>query len=384
MTSSSQSIPASMKAWVAEAPGAGAVIKQVPTPEVQPGTVVAKVLSTFIYQSRRDTLKATGKAPYFTNPYPYIPGSHAVVRVAATGPDTTAFSVGQLAIVDIFVTARDDRTGVQILWGTFDGGSPASKKFAADNWRNGHYAEYVRVPLENIHPLDEARLCGSPSAGGLGYSIPELVVIPSLAVIEAGYRRVNLRAGETVVISPATGHYSVAAVALADAIGANIIALSRNGERLQKIKEFFPRIKTLQPTGDVKQDTEAIKKLANGPVDVVADVSSPAMVGSTHIASCMAAVKNYGRICLLGGRGDPSLPISYRDVVFRNLKIEGSYMFQWEDVRSVIKMVETGVLKLGKDSIFPVVAEFSIDNLEQAVAKIETDPGLGNLVVLNP
>ncbi|KAL2019041.1 hypothetical protein VTK56DRAFT_10145 [Thermocarpiscus australiensis] len=384
MSASSPQIPPTMKAWVLERPGGGVVLKRVPSPEVQPGAVVAKVLKVFMYPARVDILKASDTIPHFTYPYPHVPGNSAVVRVVATGPDTTAFSVGQLAVVDIFVRARDDPNNVQILWGVFDGPTPASKKFTADNWRNGLLAEYVRAPLENIHPVDEARLCGSPADGGLGYSIPELVLLPAFAVVYAGFERINLKAGETIVVSPATGHYSMAAVALASAIGANVVAVSRNAERLQKLQQLFPRVKTLQPTGDVDQDTAAIKTLANGPVDVFADVSSPAMYGTTHIASCMAAVKPYGRILLMGGRADPALPISYAHAVFNNLTIHASYMYEQEDVRGLIRLVESGVLRIGSGGGFPVVAEFPLESPEEAFNKVKSDLGLGGTVVISP
>lgn len=50
---------------------------------------------------------------------------------------------------DTLIRARDDPEGVQVLWGFWEGPTEASRRFAADNWARGSYAEFVRAPLEN-------------------------------------------------------------------------------------------------------------------------------------------------------------------------------------------------------------------------------------------
>ena len=120
-------------------------MKIVPTPEAVPGSVAVKVLATTADANAPRIL--SGEVG-FTFPVPFIPGTRVVGRFAATGPDTTSLSVGQLVLLEPFIRGRDD-TDVQFLWGAWDGPSPLSKKLMADNWRNGVFAVYARAPLEN-------------------------------------------------------------------------------------------------------------------------------------------------------------------------------------------------------------------------------------------
>ncbi|KAK0702774.1 hypothetical protein B0H67DRAFT_595085 [Lasiosphaeris hirsuta] len=375
-------IPPTMKALVYESKDTGITLNTVPTPKVHPGAVLCKVLASYISAGIGERLGPSAGPVFLTHPIPMIPGVYSIGRVVAIGPDTTKLTVGQLVLIDPFVRGRDD-SDVQILLAAFDGPTPASKKLAAEYWRNGTYAEYVRSPLENTWALDEARLCGSPSDGGLGYTIPELIAIPIFTCCYGGLRGIDLKAGETIIISPATGHFSMSAVAIANAIGANVTAVSRNAERLKKLQEMFPLIRTVIPTGDVAKDTEAIVA-GGGLADVVMDVSPPAATGSTYIESCIGALKQYGRISLMGGRMDPKLPIGFFQLMFKNLTVRGQYAYEREDVKGLIKLVESGRLPIGKKAGLPTVAEVSLEQFKDALAAAARDPGLTGFVTFVP
>jgi len=373
-------IPPTMKAIVIESIAAGSSLQIVPTPEVHAGSVICQSLVTYISASIASRLRPSEDEPYFTHPLPFSPGGYFISRVVAVGPDATKLKVGQLVLNECFVRGRDD-TDVQILWGFFEGHTPASKKLAADYWRNAGQAEYFRSPLENTWALDESRLCGSPSDGGLGYTISELITIPISCVAYGGLRAVDLKAGETIVVSPATGHFSMTAVAIATAIGANVVAVSRNAERLNKLKDIFPLIKTVVPTGDVAKDTQAIVA-AGGYADVFADISPPTATGSKHLESCIGAVKQYGRICLMGGRADAVIPVNYATMVFKNLTIRGSFMYEREDVKGLIKLAESGRLAIGAIGGFPILAKIPLERYEEALTEAEKDFGMEGIVTV--
>ncbi|KAK3348993.1 hypothetical protein B0T25DRAFT_232401 [Lasiosphaeria hispida] len=381
---STTTVPPTMKALVLESlpEGASITLKTVPTPEVQLGSVIVKVLANHMYPGTVRKWTNRGDTDFvFTHPSPMIPGNYAVARVVAIGADATALSPGQLVIIEPFVRGRDNGD-VQILWGAYDGPIPASKKLAADVWRDGLLAEYARTPLENTWAVNEALLCGSPANGGFGYSIPELTFMPLCCVAYGGLRGIDLKAGETIVVSPATGLFSMSAVAIATAMGAKVIAVSRNTERLKRLQEIFPKAKTVQPTGDTDKDTAAI--MAHGPVDAFIDISPPEATGSGHLKSCINSVRQYGRISLNGGRGDPSIPLSYIVAVLKNLTIRGQYMYEREDVQGLIRLVESGALRIGKDAGIPVVGQFSLDDWEKGFEAAERDSVLADMVTLRP
>ncbi len=86
-----------------------------------------------------------------------------------------------------------------------DGHTDGSRKLMRDVYRDWSYAEYCRAPLENIYALNEARLTSPRRDGGLGYSLAKLCRVASLAVPYGGLRDIELKAGQTVIVAPATG-----------------------------------------------------------------------------------------------------------------------------------------------------------------------------------
>jgi D-arabinose 1-dehydrogenase-like Zn-dependent alcohol dehydrogenase len=136
-----------------------------------------------------------------------------------------------------------------MLGGIHWGYSASSAKLMAGEWRDATYAEYAKLPLENCYALDEARLLGSPDAGSLGYSIEQLAFLSGLAVPYGGLLDINLRAGETVIVAPATRAFGGAAVNVALAMGAKVIAMGRNKEALSRIAATSERVRAVQITG---------------------------------------------------------------------------------------------------------------------------------------
>jgi len=109
--------------------------------------------------------------------------------------------------------------------------------------------------LENCSVLDEKRLLGLVEEGGLGYQLESLLYIATLLVPYGGLRDINLLAGETIIIAPATGSFGGAAVHVALAMGARVIAMGRNVDTLQRINALSERVEVVPITGDVQVAT---------------------------------------------------------------------------------------------------------------------------------
>ena len=62
----------------------------------------------------------------------------------------------------------------------------------------------------------------------MAYGIGDLAVIFRLMVSCGGLRDTDVKAGETVIVSPATGGFGGAALFVALAMGARVIAMGRN------------------------------------------------------------------------------------------------------------------------------------------------------------
>ncbi|KAM0258470.1 hypothetical protein ACHAQJ_003809 [Trichoderma viride] len=374
---SESSLPGTHRALVLHSLDFPLKLEHPATPKPTPGNVVVRVLAANVLSYGREIINGTRPYPY---PKPYIPGGSAVGRIAAVGSDSTTLAPGQLVLVDIMTRARDD-TSVSYLMGIHNGFSGGSVKLATDEWRDATYAEYAKIPLENCYPLDEARLLGDPASGGLGYSIDDLSYIHRLLVPFGGFRDVDLKVGETILISPATGPYGTAAVSLALALGANVVAMGRNAQVLEKLAATSDRVKTVQVTGCVEDDTAAIRK--HGPIDVFFDISPPMAASSTHIKSGILSLAHSGRVSLMGGiAGDISIP--YGVVMFNDIKLHGKFMYERKDVKMLIKMVESGIMGLGQKIGARVEGKYGLEEWDQAFTAAKENAGPGQYVIIAP
>lgn len=195
------------------------------------------------------------------------------------------------------------------------------------------------------------------------------------------YRDIDLKAGETVIIAPATGSFGGAAVVLAIAMGARVIAMGRNVEALKSVAARSERIKIVPVTGDVQADAEALREF--GPVDAFLDISPPEAAKSTHIRSGILALRQSGRVSLMGGiREDISIP--YSVVMHRNLQLRGKWMYERKDIAALIRMIEIGLLKLDESVGVKVVGKYALEEWDDAFTVAAENSGMGMLALIAP
>lgn len=248
----------------------------------------------------------------------------------------------------------------------------------AGEWRNGCWATLATAPMESVHVLDEGVLIGK-----LGYEIEELGSLSQLIVPYGGLSDVGLKAGETVLIAPATGSFSSAAVHVALAMGARVIAMGRNEAALAELKKLAEpgRVETVNISGDVQEDISALEKF--GPLDVFFDISPGKAAKSSHIKAGIMSLKPGGRVNLMGGiPGDIELP--YWHVSYKGITIKGSLMNTIQQAEELIKMIERGVLKIGSRVGMKVAGKFRLEDWEEALNAATAEGGPGKSVYFIP
>ncbi|KAI1499854.1 NAD(P)-binding protein [Biscogniauxia marginata] len=345
-----------------------------PIPVAGPGTAVVSVLASWVAPSAQFLI--SHEVPGFGSPLPGVFGSFAIGRVVSAGADSTSLKKGQLVLADNMITARDE-PDVELLLGLMDGGTEKSKKLASDVWRDGHWQTHTVVPLENATPLDEDILLGK-----FGYDPAELTYLGRLAVAYGAVSTLDVKAGETVIVGPATGQFGGAAVEVASAVGARVIALGRNAETLARLKATIPRVDTVVLTGDIETDAQAIR--AFGAADAFIDFSPTAMASEpAYIKSGLKALRRRGRVAFMGGLGrDVSIP--YFDVMLNSLEIKGRWMYTRRELRALVKLVKTGVLKIGKAAGHEVSGRFKLEYWEIALDTAAKNSSWGKAVVFTP
>ncbi|KAL9094517.1 MAG: hypothetical protein Q9165_003076 [Trypethelium subeluteriae] len=237
--------------------------------------------------------------------------------------------------------------------------------------------EYAKASLENTHLLDEKQLLGQ-----LGYAIEDLAYLARLGIPYGGLRSIGVQAGETVLIAPATGGFSGATVELASAMGAGrIIAAGRNLTTLQRLKANIPRVEIIQLTGNVDEDAKAMQQW--GQPTAYIDFTPTGATDPVHIASGVKALSRNGRVVLNGGAAvDVAVP--YFMVMKKNITIKGQFMYSGDNIRDLIKMAETGIVKLGKGAGLETIGRHSLDEWEVAFDEAEVNSAWGKQAVIIP
>jgi len=344
------------------------------TPQPCPGSAVIRVLSAGVLTYANRVYSGHKPYPY---PEPFVIGSSAIGRVAAVGLDATSLKAEQLVFFDSFIQARDNPNSL-ILHGLSSGFDTASNRLMEGEWRDGTYAEYAKVPLENCFPLDEHRLTGNQTEGGLGYSVADLAYLWTISVPFGGLQDISIRSGETVIISPAAGTFGSAAVLAALAMGAQVIAVGRNHETLSKVKALNPeRIRTVLNTGNVENDVKELTK--DGPVDAFFDISPGKAVTSTHFKSCIMSLRRGGRVSLMGAHEELKLPTLF--MVLNDITLKGKWMYTKDDMRNMIRLVEAGYLKL--DAV-QTVGSFPMEEFAEAFERAAKINGPLSQVLISP
>lgn len=367
------SLPSEHRALVLESRESGFQVKVVTTPKVALGSVIVRIAAAGILPYHREVYNGKRPLPF---PTPLVAGFGAIGHVAAVGSDATALMPGQLVYVDCVVRARDNPDCL-FLTAHYEGSSDGSKKLMRDVWRNGTFAEYALVPLENCILLDEARLCSE-----LGYSLQDLVYMAYLLVPHGGLRDITLQPGETIVVCPATGFYGSLGVQVAIAMGARVIAMGRNEENLAKLKENITRhsqtanIETVRITGDETKDAAAL--LAFGTIDAVLDITPSAASMSTHTKSAIKALRHGGRVSLMGSTTNIAVP----EIMTNSIMLRGKLMYDRESVTKFVKMLERGLFPKGNG--FVETKTFELDDWKTAFDVGAEHNGIGKCVVFTP
>ncbi|KXT13017.1 hypothetical protein AC579_3347 [Pseudocercospora musae] len=165
-------------------------------------------------------------------------------------------------------------------------------------------------------------------------------------------------------------------------MGARVIAMGRNQEALQALKETRDaRVQTGPITGDMTAEIEALKACfgGKGRIHAAFDIGTPEASESTRIRSAILALSHSARVSLMGGYRR-AIPIPHATVMHKNMRLYAKSMYEQEDVRDLVQMVESRGSKLdGK-----VIGEFGLEEWKEAWNCAAENAGPGRFVVIKP
>lgn len=359
-----------MKAAVLKSFGSPLAIETVPDPVLGTGEVVVDVVAAGVLSYANEVF--SGERRYQLE-LPVIPGPGCIGRVNATGPDATHLKVGDWVFCDPTIRSRDDALAPDITLQGWSARGPAALKLQR-HFGQGAFAEKVLVPTENAKPIgaisesDAARWCA----------------LTTLLVPYGGFLAAKLQAGETVLVSGATGHFGSAAVAVALAMGAAcVVAPGRNLAVLADLeRRFGDRIRTVKLTGNEDDDSERMKRAAPGPIDCVMDIMPPS-VSTTVVRAALMTVRPYGRVVLMGGvgmLGGAGLDLPYPWIMRNCITIHGVWMCPPDATVRLVGLIRAGLLRLDQFE----TTSFALDHANDAVAHAAANAAPFKMTVIRP
>ncbi len=271
--------------------------------------------------------------------FPRIQGADPAGRIVAVGDGVDAGCIGQRVLVDAWL--RDPRgilENARYLGSEVDGG----------------YAEYVKVPAGNAHPIET------------DLSDVELASFPcSYATAEHMLYRAGVGAGQWVLVTGASGGVGGALIQLAKRRGAQVVAVTS----LAKTEAVRAIGADVVLDRDVDALAEAVRD-ATGAVDVFADV-----VGGDSFAPLLETIRRGGHYTTAGAIGGPIVALDLRTLYLHDLTLHGATVLPPEVFANLVGYIERGEIK-------PIVAQtFPLDQMVAAQEAFLAKAYVGGIVV---
>ena len=270
-----------MRAIVAETLGSpeGLLITEIPAPVPEPGEIAVDLKAAGV--NFADLLVVEGKYQV-RPPLPFIPGKEAAGVVTALGDGVREISVG-------------DRVMVQVEYGAF--------------------AERLVAPVNHCFPIPDKMGFEEAAAIGIAYQTAYLALVVRAAV----------KAGETVLVTAASGSVGIAAVQLAKAMGCTVIAGLATMSKAEFVRENGADHVIDLSGGDLRDSIRAqVEKCTGGGLDVVIE-----MIGGEAFEGAVRTLKWRGRLVIVGFAGGVIPIIKTNYAMIKNITVSGVDRFSY-------------------------------------------------------
>lgn len=325
-------------------------IQQVPVPEPGPGEVLLKVEAASM--NHLDLWVRRG-LPIET-PMPHIGGSDIAGTVEALGPGVTGVPAGVRVVAD---------PSLDYDW--YDGHEPGPGferrplRLIGEHTQGG-FAEYAVVPAANLLAIPEGFPSEEAAAAGLVF----------VTAWRGLMQRAQLRAGERVLITGASGGAATAAIQIAKLAGATVYAVTSGPENVERVRALgadrvYDRTRVTDFSREIWHDTGKMG------VHVAFDA-----VGELVWPQCLRSLGVGGRLVTYGATTGAHGSTEIRIVFWKQLSILGSTMGTPAEFRQVMSLVFERRLR-------PIVHEVvPLDQAARAHALLESGDVFGKLVLV--
>ena len=266
--------------------------------------------------------------------FPRIQGADACGQIVAVGDDVDPARMGERVLVEpVFRGAS-----------TFD-----ILYFGSEV--DGGFADYACVPSIHAHrvhsALSDIELASFPCAYGTAENI---------------LTRIDLRAGERVLITGASGGVGSAAVQLAKRRGAEVIAMAADAKA--------EMVKSLGASRVVPRDSDITALFGQEYFDAAVDI-----VGGPQFGAILNVLKRGGRYGVSGAISGPIVDLDLRTLYLKDLRLIGCTVLEPDVFPNLVSYIERGEIR-------PVVAAtYDLSEIVKAQEAFLTKQHVGKIVL---
>jgi NADPH:quinone reductase-like Zn-dependent oxidoreductase len=266
--------------------------------------------------------------------FPRIQGADACGRIVAVGDNVDPARMGERVLVEpVFRGAG--RFDILYFGSEVDGG----------------FADYACVPSMHAHrvrsALSDVELASFPCAYGTAENI---------------LTRIDLQAGERVLITGASGGVGSAAVQLAKRRGAEVIAMAADAKA--------EMVQALGASRVVPRDADITALFGQEYFDAAVDI-----VGGPQFGAILNVLKRGGRYGVSGAISGPIVDLDLRTLYLKDLRLIGCTVLETEVFPNLVSYIERGEIQ-------PVVAAtYDLSDIVKAQEAFLTKQHVGKIVL---
>lgn len=266
--------------------------------------------------------------------FPRIQGADACGRIVAVGDNVDPARIGERVLVEpVFRGAS--RFDILYFGSEVDGG----------------FADYTCVPSLNAHrvnsEISDIELASFPCAYGTAENI---------------LTRINLQAGERVLITGASGGVGSAAVQLAKRRGAEVTAIAADAKA--------EIVRSLGASRVVPRDANLEALFGQEYFDAAVDI-----VGGSQFGPILNVLKRGGRYGVSGAISGPIVDLDLRTLYLKDLRLIGCTVLEPDVFANLVSYIERGEVR-------PIVAAtYDLSDIVKAQEAFLTKQHVGKIVL---
>jgi NADPH:quinone reductase-like Zn-dependent oxidoreductase len=338
--------------------------KDVPTPKIDEGEVLVKVLAAGVNNTEINTRLGWYSSKVSTStgnltktdeelteaasegdggwseatPFPFIQGTDCCGEVVEVKDEEDNHLIGKRVIIRACIR-HEGWDSKENIW------------MASDF--DGAFAQYVKIAATEVFPVD------------CDWSDAALGAIPcSYGTSENMVNRAGVKEGDRVLVAGASGGVGSAVVQLAKRRGAHVIGIAEGDFKIEQVKSYGA-------DEVIAYGKDTLDYLGEKSVDVVID-----NVAGPNFPQMMKVLKRGGKFVSSGAIAGPVVELDMRDFYLKDLTLIGCTGWDEQVFPTLVSAIEKGEIK-------PAVAKtFPLENIVEAQKEFELKKHVGKFVLI--